>query len=170
MPLSKFVQFSADAIEEIDEMGESRLPEVRKLYLQFLTDLDVRLSEQGRIILDWFIDDGYEKAVEETGNEDLAAAQWEQISLMLEMGWDELYAPDMVKGELWRTATGIISAAGIRYAFIMSGVAQQSIAKGVELGNELKTATKGLGRLVLESATYHVQTELKKRKNARTES
>jgi len=161
MPLKSFVQFSADRHEEIEELALSRLPAIQGRALELYNDPDARSDE----LTKRYLFAGYSAMVAEIGNEELAAAYWDNVAELVDLPVDVLAeASQGGRGDVWTAAMGIILAVSMEQARGESGLTVEAAAKGVEMGEELKTVAKGLGRKGLEGATFHIRTELKERK------
>jgi hypothetical protein len=158
MPLSKFVQSSADRQEALEALAIDKLPEIQSIALELYNSPQRRNDD----IIDWFIADGYQKTLAETGNEDVANAIWTDVAALLELKINDLAAvPANERGDIWTLAASIIVAASKRQAEIESGLVT---AIGNDAGEDLKANIKGLSREQLKGATFHIKTELQNRK------
>ena len=143
-------------------MALSKLPEIQSRAL----DLYNNPSERNDLLTNRYLMAGFKQMVIETGNEELAAAYWDHVALMADLSLDELAAvPVGERGDVWYAAAGIITSVSREQAVAESGLLSDSMVKGAEMGDELGRVTKGLSRDALTGATYHIQTELKARKN-----
>jgi hypothetical protein len=122
-------------------------------------------AERSDLLTKRYLTAGYNAMVQETGNEELALAYWDQVAQMVDVSVDELAAvPTEQRGDVWNTAMGIILAVSMEQAQAQSGLTVEAAAKGAEMGEELASITKGMSREQLEGATFHIDTELKSRK------
>ncbi len=164
MPLSKFVQSSADRQEALIELAESKLPMIRSIALELYNNPEKR---RDKIAFD-FLKDGYDRAVNAGVSEEAAGEQWDIVAELVDMKLDELLAvPYDERDDLHMVAMAIILAASKRQAEIESGLIIEAARIGKEAGEDLKANTKGMSRETLKRSPYHIKEELKKRKAAK---
>jgi hypothetical protein len=164
MPLSKFVQSSADRQEALEALAVSKLPDIQRIALELYNDPERRRD----VISFGFLRDGYERAIASGTPEEDAARTWDRIADMVDMKLDDLAAvPFDQRDDLQIIAMSIILAASKQQAEIESGLITEAAIIGKESGEDLKANTKGLSRETLESATFHIKDELAARKKQR---
>jgi hypothetical protein len=161
MPLTKFVEASADRQESIEDLAKKKAPEIKERFDYLVNNP----SDINPVILDDFLVDGYEVMVAETGNEELAQAYWDQVAVMVETSLDILaQTPVEQRGDVWNSAVSILVSAAQIQAEIESGMVAESAVIGIESGKELRSITKDIPNDKLKEATFNIKPELKKRK------
>lgn len=164
MPLSKFLQASADRQEEIELLSESYQPIISRRFQELVNEPD----SLNPVIVEDFLIDGLEQMVAETGNEELANAYWNQVVEMVQYPLDFLAeTPVEQRSAVWDTATSLIVSAAQIQAEIESGLFTRAAEIGIESGAELKQLTSGIPKEQLKKATFNIKPELKARKKAR---
>ena len=113
MPLSKFVQSSADRQEALTALAVSKLPEIQRIALELYNDPERRRD----VISFGFLRDGYERAIMAGTPEEDAARTWDRVAEMVDMKLDELAAvPFDQRDDLQIIAMSIILAASKQQA------------------------------------------------------
>lgn len=161
MSLDAFVAYSADRHEGIEKLALSKLPDIQSRAL----DLYNNPGDRSDVLTKRYLFAGYQSMVRETGNEELAAAYWDQVSTMVDTSVDDLAStPVGDRGDVWATAMGIVLAVSLEQAQAESGITIEAAAMGAEMGNELNRVTRRMSIGALSGATYHIKTELEERK------
>lgn len=164
MPLSKFVQASADRQEAIELLTESLQPTISRRFQELVNEPD----QLNPVIIEDFLIDGMNLMINETGNQELAEAYWNQVAEMVQQPLDLLaLTPVEQRSDVWNSAASIIISVAQIQAEIESGLFSRAAEIGIESGEELAKLTRGIPNDRLKKATFNIKPELAARKKAK---
>lgn len=167
MPLSSFVKASADRQEAIELLTESLQPTISRRFQELVNEPD----QLNAFIMEDFLLDGRELMVNETGNEQLADAYWDQVADMVQYPLDFLAeTPVEQRSSVWNDAASLIVSVAQIQAEIESGLFERAAEIGVESGAELSRLSKGIPKDKLKTATFNIKPELAARKKAKRDN
>lgn len=161
----KFIYTFAVYQIEIDDIAEEAKQAARPVYLMLLNNPDERNPD----ILDSFIDEEIERAIQASGNEELAYAMWGEVGELAELSWDELNEfPEEERDEVWNMARQMVSAVSMREALIRTGFYTDVLLHAVKDGGEVTELARKSDVRKLEKG-FDVKTrmgEMKKEREA----
>ena len=159
MPLEAFTREAARVQRGVDAMSLSKVPKIQTIQLDLMQAPQKRNPE----IIKTHLEAGYKVSLKEFGNEALAQAYWNQIAGLMKLSFKELSRiPRHQRGPLWYDAAATMIDICQEQAFLQSGMAQDAMVQGAELGAKQKKLIGNASKEQIKKASFAINAEMKK--------